>query len=102
MNPAEILGVREGSIAQRHGLKSGDRIMSINGRPLRDIIDYEVSAVEGRVLLKVVRNGKSRTVILRIPPSIVLGSSSRHPSLMVLRYAPINVYSALLISSPPR
>ncbi len=38
--PAIVQAVRPGSIAQEAGLEPGDILDSINGQPLRDIIDY--------------------------------------------------------------
>ncbi|HZD61046.1 MAG TPA: DUF512 domain-containing protein, partial [Anaerolineae bacterium] len=73
MRPVEILEVREKSIAHRYGLKSGDRIISMNGKPLRDIIDYQVSAVEELVLLEVVQDGEAKTIAIENPSFGSLG-----------------------------
>jgi len=36
----QILEVQPGSIGQRIGLKTGDRLLSLNGNPINDILDY--------------------------------------------------------------
>ena len=42
-NVAKILDVDEKSIAWEAGLAPGDIIVSINGKPLKDIFDYHYS-----------------------------------------------------------
>ncbi len=37
---AEITGVAPDSLGEELGLKAGDRLISINGHPIRDVIDY--------------------------------------------------------------
>lgn len=49
----EIAEVVPGSIADRRGLAPGDRLVSINGRDVRDSIDYQFLASEERLNLKV-------------------------------------------------
>jgi putative radical SAM enzyme (TIGR03279 family) len=41
IQPAEISGVIPGSIAEEVGFSAGDRLVKINGQPLRDLIDYQ-------------------------------------------------------------
>src|SRR5262245_10423493 len=39
-----VLSVEPGSLAARIGLKSGDEILELNGRPLLDVIDFQFNA----------------------------------------------------------
>jgi putative radical SAM enzyme (TIGR03279 family) len=41
IQPAEISGIIPGSIAEEVGFSVGDRLVKINGQPLRDLIDYQ-------------------------------------------------------------
>jgi len=48
-----ISAVQEGSIAEVLGLVPGDRLMSINGRPIKDLLDYRFFEGEEKLLLEV-------------------------------------------------
>lgn len=48
-----ISGVEDGSIAQEAGIEPGDRLVSINGQPVRDVFDYRFLSAEEEVLLEV-------------------------------------------------
>jgi putative radical SAM enzyme (TIGR03279 family) len=50
-----IASVEPGSIAARLDLRSGDRLLAVNGRVLRDIIDYRYEIAEERIRLKIQR-----------------------------------------------
>ena len=43
--------------AQRGGLRPGDRIVAINGQPVRDVIDFHFNAGEARLTCAVEREG---------------------------------------------
>lgn len=47
--------VRPGSIAQQAGLRVGDVVVAIDGRPLRDAVDFQFHAAEETIELEVVR-----------------------------------------------
>lgn len=51
----EILGVEPDSIAAELGLQSGDRLLAINGEPLRDLLDYRLQMVNEELLLEIER-----------------------------------------------
>lgn len=59
---AVIAGIRADSFAERIGLKKGDRILTINNQPVRDLIDMQFALAEEQLSLVVERNG----VILEI------------------------------------
>lgn len=44
--PAPVAGVEAGSPADRAGLEAGDRILTVDGRPLRDLIDFYLAISE--------------------------------------------------------
>ncbi|MHB9034249.1 MAG: DUF512 domain-containing protein [Anaerolineae bacterium] len=46
------------SLAEKAGLRPGDRLMAINGQPLHDIIDYRYFSAEEQLDLSVERDGQ--------------------------------------------
>lgn len=53
----KVSGVQSGSLAERAGVRVGDRLLAMNGQPVRDMIDYHFQAAEDRIRLKVERDG---------------------------------------------
>jgi putative radical SAM enzyme (TIGR03279 family) len=51
-----IARVLPGSIGGEIGLEPGDRLVAINGHPLRDVIDYRYYGADEELLLEVVRD----------------------------------------------
>ncbi len=47
--------VASGSLAARLGFQPGDRLLSINGRPLVDVLDFQFHAYEGKAAIDFVR-----------------------------------------------
>lgn len=43
-----IAGVDPGSIAEALGIEAGDRLLAIDGKPVSDVIDYQVHVRGGR------------------------------------------------------
>jgi putative radical SAM enzyme (TIGR03279 family) len=67
---ADAPGVVVASVASRTpagqaGLRPGDRILAINGHPLRDTIDFHFHGGEERLRLTVERDGRERRATLR-------------------------------------
>lgn len=58
MSGGVISLVRPDSLGEAHGIEPGDRLLSINGHPLRDVIDYRYHAADEHLLLEVVREGE--------------------------------------------
>jgi len=54
-----VAAVTPRTAAARAGLRSGDRIVAINGAPLRDVIDFHFHAGEERLRLSVERAGRA-------------------------------------------
>ena len=50
-----ITGVERSSPADRHGIKAGDILISINGHEIRDVLDYRFRLTEKKVTLKLHR-----------------------------------------------
>ena len=75
-----VSAVRERSPAARAGLRSGDRILAINGARLRDVIDFHFHAGLARLRLSVERGGRSRSAVLqRTGPDLGLELEAPHP-----------------------
>ena len=53
-----IAGVDEGSIAEELGIRPGDELVSINGRDVADLIDYQAFCAEEEIVLRVLRGGE--------------------------------------------
>ena len=60
-----VAAVRAGTPAAAAGLRAGDRILAINGRRLRDAIDFQFHAADDRLDLAVERAGAARALSLR-------------------------------------
>ncbi len=62
MPPGVIAAVAPGSLAERAGLRAGDALLAINGRPLRDAIDVQFHSADERLTLEWQRDGIEFTV----------------------------------------
>jgi putative radical SAM enzyme (TIGR03279 family) len=67
--------------AERAGLRAGDRILAINGEPLRDVIDFHFHAGEERLRLGVEREGRAHTLhLVRRPAGLGLELEPPRPA----------------------
>ncbi len=57
-----VVSVTPGSVGDEIGLERGDRLVSINGHTLRDIIDYRYHSAEEELTLVVERAGERHTL----------------------------------------
>ncbi len=57
-----VASVRRRTAASKAGLVAGDRILAVNGAPLRDAIDFQFHADEEHLELTVARDGTRRTL----------------------------------------
>ena len=84
---AVVVSVESGSPAARAGLRPGDVLVSINGREVKSASDVRnaigLLRVGQEVDLEVVRDGKTRTVTLRIAEASAdaLAGEGLHPNL---------------------
>lgn len=60
----KIQSVVEGSISARAGICGGDLLLTINGNPIRDVLDYRFYLTDTSVRLELERNGSSYGVVL--------------------------------------
>ncbi len=60
----EVESVRNGSAAQRGGILPGDRIVSVNGEPLLDYIDYIYFCAQRRLKIRIERQGAVKTLLI--------------------------------------
>jgi putative radical SAM enzyme (TIGR03279 family) len=55
--PGLVAHVARGGLAEEIGVEPGDRIVRVNGQPLRDVLDFQFYSSEEEVLLEVERDG---------------------------------------------
>jgi NifB/MoaA-like Fe-S oxidoreductase len=58
--PELIKNVEPGSPAQHAGIIAGDMLLSVNGKIIRDVLDYKFHTYEPRLSVDVERLGKRR------------------------------------------
>ncbi len=69
-----ITAVEPGSPAEKHGLVAGDALLSINGEPIVDEIDYQALIASSRMKLTLLRrDGRRETLTLRKDEAEPLG-----------------------------
>jgi putative radical SAM enzyme (TIGR03279 family) len=74
--------VAPGSPAERVGIAAGDRLVAINGKPVKDIVGYQFHQVDARVTLDVERDGVAAplTFTIRKPEQADLGLTFYDPT----------------------
>jgi putative radical SAM enzyme (TIGR03279 family) len=76
-----VAAVTPRTAAARAGLQAGDRIVAVNGAPLRDVIDFHFHAGEEHLRLSVEREGQARTARLtRRGPELGLRLEAPRPA----------------------
>ncbi|MBR3629325.1 MAG: PDZ domain-containing protein, partial [Oscillospiraceae bacterium] len=53
------------SPADRAGIRAGEQLVSINGHPVRDVLDYMFYAAETDLTLVIAQDGRQREVRIR-------------------------------------
>jgi len=74
-----VAAVRARTAASAAGLRAGDRILAINGRPLRDAIDFQFYGADERLELSVARAGERHALRLARPAGRELGLELEAP-----------------------
>src|SRR5579883_3061534 len=65
MNALIVSRVEPGSPAARAGIRAGDLLQQINGRPIIDILDYRFHAAESRLRAALTRDGQPLALTIR-------------------------------------
>ena len=63
--PVLIQSVQPGSYAARAGIQPGDTLAAIDGHPVNDLLDYRFYVTSRRIVLDLLRAGKTRSVQIR-------------------------------------
>jgi putative radical SAM enzyme (TIGR03279 family) len=74
-----VAAVRARTPAAAAGLAAGDRILAINGRGLRDAIDFQFYGADDRLELRIEREGAPRALRLARRPGAELGVELQAP-----------------------
>lgn len=68
-----VVAVAPGSTGQALGIRTGDRVLALNGHPLQDIIDYRFYVATERVSIDLERDGVRLTITADKHPDDTLG-----------------------------
>ena len=61
----KITEVYRHSLSRKKGIKPGDELVSINGNPVRDVLDYRFYLTDTVVTLELLRGGRTKTVKIK-------------------------------------
>ena len=62
----KITGIEKGSFAEQKKLSAGDTLLSINGKEIRDVLDYQFYIKDTKLILSLLTaDGKSKMVVIR-------------------------------------
>ena len=95
--------VEAGSAAERAGVRSGDLLREINGKPILDILDYRFHAAEKRLRLTIERDGLIVQPLLR-KQDVDRMRASPSRTILARRFTPVktSAFSASSTSSRKR
>lgn len=63
----ELVEVERGSVVEKMGFKPGDRVLSVNGIPVRDLeANLESLETAGRHVVTILRKGRARNLVFEI------------------------------------
>ncbi|MCD7975226.1 MAG: DUF512 domain-containing protein [Phascolarctobacterium sp.] len=69
-----ISGIRRHSLAEKHGIRVGEKLCRINGSEVKDILDFSFRATDSLVELEIEdESGKKRAVLIEKYPDEYLG-----------------------------
>jgi putative radical SAM enzyme (TIGR03279 family) len=92
--------VRPGSIADEIGLQPGDRVISIDGRALRDAVDVQYYATEDAIALEYVRGDETTIVEIEKHPDEELGLSFTDPAFDGIKICNNSCFFCFLKGNP--
>ena len=74
---AVITGVRRHSAAARAGIRAGETLLSVNGKTIRDVLDYQFYTYDPVLTVELAREGEKRSVTVRKGEGEELGQIGR-------------------------
>lgn len=77
--PVTVSSLEAGGVAERAGVRVGDRVVGIDGEPLADSLDFELFASEATIELEIERDGTAWEVRLEREFGEGLGMTVSHP-----------------------
>ena len=86
--------------AAKAGIRPGDRLVSVNGNLIHDVLDYRFYMIDTSLSVTVEREGKPSPSKSKSRNMTSWGWNSPITSWIASTTAPINAFSALSISSP--
>ena len=98
----EIIGVEPRSAAQRHGLRAGDVLLSLNGEQVLDEIDYQALIAGEEVTAELERNGKHFTIEIRKEDGEPLGLHFGQTMALSPRTCHNNCIFCFISQMPPK
>ena len=98
----EITGVDKRSVAQKHGLRAGDFLLSLNGEPVIDEIDYQALIAGDRVEMEIERDGKVQLIHIRKEEGEALGLHFGQTMALSPRTCHNNCVFCFIAQMPPR
>jgi S1-C subfamily serine protease len=69
----EIASVDKHSYAQKAGIKAGDKLVSVNGCEIHDVLDYRFYITDKKLTLVIERGGGRKTVSVKKPEYADIG-----------------------------
>ncbi len=98
---ATVVGVGEGTPAALAGVAPGDLVVAINGRPVKDIIEYRVLTDEREVSLDLLRGGLELSVEIEKGPGESLGIDIDSPVFDEVRTCDNHCEFCFIYQLPP-
>ena len=98
---ARVVAVAEGSPGAAAGVQVGDTLLAVDGRPVRDIIEYRVLTDEPEVSLELSRGGLGLSVDVEKAPGTPLGIEIDSPVFDEVRTCDNHCEFCFIYQLPP-